>query len=244
MADSPWLVARSPRPGAGLRVVCLPFAGGNAGAFDAWGPLFPEHVEVCAVRYPGRRERVHEPSIRRMSLLVAALRAGLEGHLDRPYVLFGHSLGAKVAFELARRVSPAPRRLVVSSSPAPHHAERLPDLPAMTDHEVVTELVARGTMPAEVARHPELVEVAVPAIRADYELARTYRFRDNGPVGVPIDAVAGEDDSFVTPEALRAWGELTTGAFTSTFVPGGHDLLSRPGHVVDAVLAACEREPA
>jgi surfactin synthase thioesterase subunit len=227
-----WLVTTRPRPDATLRLLCLPFAGGNAGAFDRWGELMPDWVEVCAVQYPGRRERAQEPPMRRMSQLVTALESEVVSRMDRPYVVFGNSLGAKVAFELVHRVrrrnGPSPVRLVVSCSPAPHLPEPLPDLPSLSDAEVMTELVRRGTMPADLAEHPELRALAVPAIRADYELAATFRYRDRGPVAVPIHAIGGAEDHYVPPPALRAWAEVTTGQFTSVVLPGGHDLLTRP----------------
>lgn len=245
MTDTSWVVRPFPRPDAALRLFCLPFAGGNTGIFDGWEQALPDRVEVCAVQYPGRRERMQEPPIRRMSHLVTALVAGVRPLLDRPYLLFGNSLGSKIAFEVAHRLgrqgARMPERLVVSSSPAPPLADQAPDFSSMTDQQVMTELVRRGTLPAELANNSELQVTAAPVIRADYELAATYRYRDRGPLSVPIDTVSGADDPFVTEHAVRAWEAMTKAESTTTFVPGGHDLLYRPEDgLFDLLSAACD----
>jgi surfactin synthase thioesterase subunit len=230
-----------------MRLFCFPFAGGAATVFDAFAERLPERVEVCAVQYPGRQERAKEPAPRRMSQLVGALERELRPWLDRPFLLFGNSLGAVVAYEFARRLGnrglPLPERLVVSSARAPHLPEPLPDCTGLSDAELAARLVALGTMPEEAARHPELLAVALPVLRADFELARSYRHRGGTQrLHVPFDAVRGADDESVPEGTVRAWAELTEGEFSFTPVPGGHGVLTAPGgELLAAVGDACAR---
>ncbi|MFF3865894.1 thioesterase II family protein [Micromonospora sp. NPDC001898] len=228
---TPWLVVRAPVPRPALRLFCLPYAGGNAGAFETWRTGLPRSVEVNAVQYPGRRERADEPAHRRMTPLVQALEAALAPHLDRPYVVYGDCLGAYVAFELVRRLARRGHRpadlLVVSSAVPPHRAGVEPDWSAMDDAAFLAELVALGTMPPAVAGHPELAAAALPAARADFELGRSYRLRDPDPVGVPVTAIVGDADPHVPATQAAAWADLTTAGCTTLTVPGGHDLLAR-----------------
>jgi len=229
--DNPWLVVRAPVPRPALRLFCLPYAGGNAGAFETWRSGLPRAVEVNAVQYPGRRERGAEPALRRMTPLVQALETALAPHLDRPYALYGDCLGGHVAFELARRLERRGHRpaelLVVSSAVAPHLPNTEPDHSGKDDVAFLTELVALGTMPPAVAAHPDLAAAALPAARADFELGHTYRYRDAGPIGVPVTAIVGDADPHVGEVGVAAWAELTTAGLTTLTVPGGHDLLAR-----------------
>lgn len=240
MTDTPWLRRKARRPDAELRLFCFPFAGGAASVFDAFADRLPERVEVCAVQYPGRQERAKEPAPRRMSQLVGALERELRPWCDRPFLLFGNSLGATVAYEFTRRLGhrglPLPERLVVSSARAPHLPEPLPDYTGLGDEELAAHLVTLGTMPQEVARHPELLAAVLPMLRADFELARSYRHRSvTQRLRIPFDAVRGTDDESAPEDTVRAWAELTDGGFTFTSVPGGHGVLTAPG---EELLAA------
>ncbi|MFC5945917.1 thioesterase domain-containing protein [Micromonospora harpali] len=232
MADrDPWLVVRAPVPRPALRLFCLPYAGGNAGAFESWRTGLPRSVEVNAVQYPGRRERAAEAAPRRMTPLVQALEAALAPHLDRPYAVYGDCLGAYVAFELVRRLARRGHRpadaLVVSSAVPPHRSGVEPDYSTLDDAAFLAELVALGTLPPAVAGHPDLAAAALPAARADFELGRSYRLRDADPVATPVTVVVGDADPHVSAVDAAAWADLTTAGCTMLTVPGGHDLLAR-----------------
>lgn len=231
MGDLRWLVGRADRRDARVRLVCLPPAGGNTGTFTGLASGLPAWIDVRAVRLPGRRERSGEPPARRLGQLLPPLAAELTADAGPPLVLLGDSLGATVAFELARRLERQgrvpPARLIVSSARAPHVAGRPPAYSAMSDERFVAELAALGALPDEAVDHPELLPAVLPAFRADFELGETYRYRPGPPVRCPIDAVTGADDVHVPPHLASAWGDLTSGGFTATVVPGGHDLLRR-----------------
>lgn len=228
---NPWLVVRAPVPSPELRLFCLPYAGGTAGAFDGWVAELPRSVEVNAVQYPHRRERADEPAVRRMTPLVQSLEAALTSRLDRPYAVYGDCLGAYVAFELVRRLARRGHRptdlLLVSSAVPPHRAAVEPDYTAMDDATFLAELVELGTIPAEIANHPDMAEAVLPAIRADFELGRSYRLRDAESVDMPVTAIVGDADPHVSPTMAAAWAELTDAGCTTLTIPGGHDLLAR-----------------
>lgn len=222
-----WFPYRQPRPDARLRLFCFPYAGGSAAAFRGWQGELPEAVELWPVQPPGRERRMAEPPFTRLEDLVAALENLLVPLLDRPYALLGHSLGALVAFELMRHLvaigAPPAVHLVVSGSRAPH----LP-LPWSSPHHAmpVPQLMERlrelGGTPPEVLEHPELMELILPVVRADFEVLETYSFAAGEPLEVPISAFGARDDPEVSPEAVEAWREHTRGAWHSRLFDGGH----------------------
>src|SRR4051794_9820785 len=162
-----WIGYPVPRPDAATRLICLPPAGGGAASFGGWADAMPPAVELGIVRLPGRESRFREPLFDRMGPLVDALADAVESHLDRPFALFGHSFGARVAFELTRclrrRGGPRPVLLCVSACAAPQllRRERVHDLP---HHAFVEKLRTLGGTPPEVFAQPELLEVLLPIV--------------------------------------------------------------------------------
>jgi len=179
-----------------------------------------------------------------MSQVLPELEAVVTAEIRPPFVVFGSSLGAIMAFELVRRLEnhghAAPSRLVVSSARAPHVVGRLPEYSAMPDAQFVAELAKLGALPCEAARRPDLLETVLPVLRADFELGQTYRYRPGPPVHVPIDAVTGSNDAYVPDTMVSRWGDLTTGGFAAIKVQGKHDLLLRSSEGLRAaVIASC-----
>ncbi|MEU8196215.1 alpha/beta fold hydrolase [Microbispora amethystogenes] len=212
-----------------LRLFCLPYAGGSAATYVEWQTLLPDDVEICPVELPGRRSRWHEGAFSDMEPLVDALVDALAGELDRPYALFGHSMGALVAFELARALRRTglsqPRTLFVSAG----HAPQLPQLHApihdQSDEQVVARLRAMGGLTDEICSEPELLDLLLPFIRADFTVVETYRYRAEPPLACPIVAFAGAEDQEVPPSRMDAWEEQTAMRFAKEIVPGGHFFL-------------------
>src|SRR5215471_3592490 len=177
---SPWFVRAQKRSNRRIRLFCFPYAGGSSAIFRRWPDYLPVDIEVIAVELPGRGGRLKEPPFCRLSDLIASLVAPISQLLDVPYVFFGHSMGATIAFELTRALRRSkvgePERLFVSGRAAPDilDSERLTyDLP---DADLIGELQKLNGTPPEVLSHVELMQMMLPVIRADFELVETYRY--------------------------------------------------------------------
>ncbi|TXC99830.1 alpha/beta fold hydrolase [Streptomyces sp. ISID311] len=223
MTDA-WLRCRTPRQSPAVHLVCLPHAGGTAGPYAAWGSGLPDDVELCAVQYPGREDRLSEPPAGDLQSLVAGVCTALLPLTDRPLVLFGHSFGAVVAYEAARRLTAwgaAPDHLVVSGRRAPSLPPR-GDMHTRPDDELVAELVRLGGTRGEVLADPAVRSVYLPAVRADFKLAETYHRPATPPLACPVTVVMGETDTEVDDAQAGAWAAHTTGPFALRTFPGGH----------------------
>jgi medium-chain acyl-[acyl-carrier-protein] hydrolase len=224
MSENAWLVAARPNPNARLRLLCLPPAGGGELLYRQWHKSLPDDVEVCAVRLPGRDRRLAEPPFSRMTPLVRALVEALAPALDRPYALFGHSVGARVAFELARALRCAPRPpslLAVSGRAAPQCPERQP-MRGLSDDELIGVVARLGGTPEAVLREPELLEMFLPIIRADVAVNEEEPLKPEAPLDCPIVAIGGATDERCTASELAAWREHTRADFSQQLFPGGH----------------------
>ncbi|GAA2905341.1 thioesterase [Actinoplanes cyaneus] len=213
-------------PDAHRRLICFPHAGGSASFFRDWGRHLPD-TEVLAVRYPGRGERIDEPSpddIVRLGADVAAAAAELT---PLPLTLFGHSLGAVVALEAARALlehGVTPAHLVVSGSrnaplppPAPDDAD---------DEDTALRLAALGGTDAAALDDPFFQELVLPYVRSDGAMFHAYRHRRAPVLPCPVTAIVGDAD---TDADRRPWPELTEAGFREHVVPGHHFyLVERP----------------
>jgi medium-chain acyl-[acyl-carrier-protein] hydrolase len=208
-----------------LRLLCVPHAGGSASAFRTWPPGLPPAVEVWAAQPPGRGPRLGETPFETHDEVVAELAGALPDD-DLPLALFGHSLGALIAFHLARelrrRDRPAPRLLVVSAREAPQLPHPGEHVHALPDDGVVDAVRRYGGTPAEVFEEPELVELALPSLRADFRISETTEYVPEEPLDLPIVAIGGIDDPDVTREDLEAWREQTAAGFRMQLFAGGH----------------------
>lgn len=211
------------RPGpvaaGALRLFCFPHAGGGGAAFHSWAERLPRSVAVLPLRSP-------RPGATSMAGLVAALYESIQPRLDEPFAFFGHSMGAAVAFELARllrlRNRPAPRMLVASGARAPRFRRGHVPPPEPSEVEFVEALRRLQGTPPEVLADPELLRVILPALREDAAIYRNYVYAEEPPLDCPIRAYGGTDDPNVRPEHLAAWAVETTAAFTVRMFPGGH----------------------
>ncbi|MET9453260.1 alpha/beta fold hydrolase [Streptomyces cinerochromogenes] len=230
-AAEKWIRRFHPAPQARVRLACLPHAGGSASFFFGTSRALSPAVEVLAVQYPGRMDRYAEPLIDSMSRLADQVTDALLPFTDRPLALFGHSMGASLAFEVARRLErrgAAPLALVVSGRPAPH---RLRDgsLHLGGDEQLVEEITRlNGTLPAFL-EDEDLLRMWLPVIRNDYQVIETYRYEPGPALTVPVTAHVGLTDPKATVEEVRAWAEHTTGPFELHTHPGGHFYLAAPG---------------
>ncbi|NEB79073.1 thioesterase [Streptomyces sp. SID14478] len=223
MADT-WLRRFGPPAEAALRLVCFPHAGGGASSFHALARALGPQVEVVAVQYPGRQDRRHEPPLPRVNELADRIAEALLAFpgTAAPYALFGHSFGALVGYETARRLDRAgatPHRLFVSARCAPTTGagptDRLAD-----DAALLAEV--RGLGGGDALDDPEIQAMALPALRADYRALRSYTWQDGPALRCPITAMTGTEDPLCAPGQVTDWLRLSVVPGRSRVFPGGH----------------------
>jgi surfactin synthase thioesterase subunit len=241
-ARSRWLACRAPRPRAAARLYCFPHAGGAAGEYATWADELPE-VEVAAVQLPGRGGRFAEASLEDAAAVRDAVLAGVE--LRPPFALFGHSLGALLAFEVARGLEArgaGPACLVVSACRAPSAPRRRAPISHLSDAALLAELAGDDDSAIrEVIDDPELCELVLPGLRADLRMAERYAPLPGPPLGCPIVALGGEADD-VTLDELAAWQSHTAAALAIHRFAGGHFFTRTARDAVARLLAAVIRE--
>jgi surfactin synthase thioesterase subunit len=219
-----WLRNAEARPHAAARLVCFPHAGGSAGAYVSWQLLMSAAVEVHAVQYPGRADRLDEDIIDDAATLVRRVLPHLIPLFDRPVALFGHSMGALVAYEAARALEArgtAPVHLFVSGSRAADDRAG-PWLSRLDDQALVGELAKMGGTEGELLADPEMRELIMPYVRGDIRLADNYRHEPYPPLSVPITSLVGDADHLVSPEQADRWAKLTSAPFGRRVLPGDH----------------------
>lgn len=226
---TPWIQLPVPRPSARLRLYCAPYAGGGAGVYRSWPDELDERIELRTVLLPGRERRFNEPALTSVAELAAGLVPDLAAGLDPPYALFGHSLGGTLAFEAALRLSAAgrpPVHLIVSGSHAPHLPRRGPEYHRLTDAEFMRSVQRLGGTPPELTENVELLELLLPALRADFTAAETYHHDVGQLLACPITAIGGTDDPLVDRTGLEGWSAHTSGGFRVHELPGDHFFLT------------------
>lgn len=222
-----WFVTTGSRPQAPVRLFCLPYAGAGASAFRRWQEGIGPDVEVLPVQLPGRENRISEDP----RFTVADVAAAIASRADRPYAIYGHSMGGRVGFEVVRELRrtgrPLPLRLYVGGARAPHvtAASLFDGLSRVDDEELLRRLGEGGGLPAELLDHPELVELLLPLLRADFGRVDGYRYRPGEPLPLPVVAFSGARDRAVTRAHSAAWAEHTTAGFTLREIDGGHFFL-------------------
>lgn len=236
---TPWFRCFRDRPLATHRLLCLPHAGGAASAFRGWPGGLPPAVHHLAVQYPGRADRLAEAPIHRMDALVDGILAGLGALPGLPLTLFGHSMGASVAHELAlaleRRGRPV-EHLIVSGRPAPT-AQRPGVVHLRGDDALIEDIRGLGGTNTELLDNPEARSLVLPALRADYRLIETYRPTGGRPLTCPVTAFVGDRDTEVGVAAAAAWAEVTEGDFHHVVLPGDHmSVITEPRPLIHALL--------
>ncbi|MDA3648677.1 alpha/beta fold hydrolase [Saccharopolyspora indica] len=208
-----------------LRLLCFPYAGGNAQSYVRWRrPLEPD-VEVCPMQLPGHGERIREAPRHRWEDLLADTRDRLARLADRPIALFGHSLGALLAFECARMLvaehGVQPVHLLVSG----HRAAQLPMREEVLHHlpdAEFLEALSERSRTLRALTDPEFRRLLLPVLRADFTASETYEFAEGPPLTCPVTALGGEEDPDVDLGELDAWRHRSTGPFELVAFPGDH----------------------
>jgi surfactin synthase thioesterase subunit len=224
-----WIRQYHPAPNSGIRLVCLPHAGGSASFYLPICRSLSPAVDVLTVQYPGRQDRRLEPCVDDLPTLARQILGVLDGFLDRPIAFFGHSMGATVGFELARMLEHergvAPAWLFASGRRAPS-MPRDERIHLETDEGFIRELRRLSGTDGNILGDEEMLSMILPATRSDYRAAETYRYQPGPPLSCPITAFVGDDDPKVTVAEASAWQNHTTGAFDFHVFDGGHFYLT------------------
>ncbi|HEX7331340.1 MAG TPA: alpha/beta fold hydrolase [Pyrinomonadaceae bacterium] len=240
---SRWLARLEEKPKATVRLFCFPFAGGTTHTYRPWQTLLPQSIDVIPVQPPGRGERLSEPPFHRLSEIVEALACELTPYLDKPFAFFGHSMGALIGLELARWLrknsNRMPLHLFVSGRRAPQIPEPKPiartwDLPEPEFIERVRQL--NGT-PREVMDHPELMQLMIPLLRADFAVCETYQHQPEPPLKCPLTVLGGVQDAEIPHEDLTPWCMHTSATCKLHLLRGDHFFVQTASVEIARIIA-------
>ncbi|WP_394847721.1 alpha/beta fold hydrolase [Pendulispora brunnea] len=223
--QNPFFPTHKKIAGAGHQLVCFPYAGGASLAYRTWETKLAPSIEVLAAELPGRGRRFREPPYQRLDALVPVLVDSMMKVLDgRPFSFFGHSMGGVIAFEVAHHLHRMGARLPsVLFLSARGTGERDNPIHHLSEPAFIAKLRGYSGTPEEVLANPELMELFLPTLRADFAIALASKgIATEGPLPIPIEAMGGTHDPHVPTEDLPKWAARTTGAFNSTVFPGGH----------------------
>ena len=226
---TPRLVNWKPNRRASVRLFCFPYAGGGDFIFRSWQRILPDTIEICPLQLPGRGSRITEPPYTKIDELVRNAGEALAPHLDKPFALFGHSMGALIGFELAHHLityySAQPIHLFVSGRCSPQSRNDPLD-PKLFDSALPGMLRCYNGTPEEALENPELMELVLPVLRADVVLCKSYIYTPMPPFSFPITAFGGLDDHGVPRRFIEGWREHTTARFALRMLPGDHFFLN------------------
>ncbi|MFC3996921.1 thioesterase II family protein [Nocardiopsis sediminis] len=235
-----WIRRFHPAPDSAIRLVCLPHAGGSAAVYFPMSRALKDDADVLSVQYPGRQDRRGEPGVRDMAEYADRVYDALLPWNDRPLALFGHSMGAVIAFEVARRLEGAgtvPARLFVSGRRAPSRTREGEDLHRRDDAGLIEEMRRLDGTDSSLLDDPELLPLILPALRSDYTAIETYAYRPGPPLATPVTALVGDADPRATLKEVRAWSDHTGGAFDMEVFTGGHFYLTEHQDRVAALVS-------
>lgn len=207
-------------------MICLPYAGGTAAVYRTWHDHFPESVEVLPVQLPGRGGRLDERPVSDLRALAGELVPVLLDTASMPVAIFGHSMGAWLALEVARRMEAAGRQplcVFVSGRQAPSVGCLETPLGDLDDASFIDEMQARyDAIPAQILAHEELMALLLPALRADIQALERYVHESDVKLESPIVATVGRSDEVVPVETMAPWSAETSGPFEVVTLAGGH----------------------
>ncbi|MET7993295.1 alpha/beta fold hydrolase [Amycolatopsis sp. NPDC005232] len=238
-AEDAWFRRFHAAPEARARLVCLPHAGGSASFYFPVSRALAPDVEVLAVQYPGRQDRRHEPFLTTIDAMAEAVAELLADKTDRPLALFGHSMGAMVAYEVARRLESAGSSvdtLFVSGRRAPSR-QRDESVHTRTDEGVLDELRRLSGTEMDLLGDEDVVRMILPVVRNDYRAVETYRHVPGTLLAAPVVAFTGTDDPVASVAEVRSWADHSAAGFELVTLQGGHFFLTRHQDVILRYLA-------
>jgi medium-chain acyl-[acyl-carrier-protein] hydrolase len=222
------LVTRK-KPGARFRLFCFPYSGGSAAAFQPWEDLLPDDVELVAIRLPGHSGRMNEALLASVAEMADSLLPAITAWLDRPYLVYGHSLGSIVAFELlhalqSRRL-PLPHHFFCAARRAPHAPPRIDPIHDYPVDRFKSELRRLNGTPEVLLADASLTELFLPIVRTDLKAAYVYHREPDVKLGCRASALCGSRDHVVLPQDMAGWRDHFTEPPAFHSFEGGHFFL-------------------
>lgn len=229
---SDWFLIRKPNPQARLRIFCFPYAGGSASTFLSWKELIEkEGVELVTVQLPGRANRFNEPAFSAMNDLVNDLYPKIKSLMDKPYMIFGHSMGGYIGFELLKRVvadgGRIPEHFIASGSRPPHLSDAGDPVYKLSSSVFMERLVKFNGTPEMVLQNPEYMELFLPLLRADFELAMTYCSEIEEPLDCKMSLFLGEEDDMLGEHVVPEWQKHFLGKIQCFCFQGDHFFIEK-----------------
>lgn len=247
MQKSKWFLIRKPKPDAAFRLFCFPYAGGSAASYAAWDDLLPDSIELVAIQPPGRANRMDEDLLTSVGQMAQHVAEAIPPLLDRPYMIYGHSLGSAVSFELLHalkeRELPLPFKHICGARRAPQNAPRIPPIHDYPLEKFKTELRESYGTPEIVLNSAELMEIFAPILRTDFKAAYTYLRKPAFKFDVDVAVFGGARDDKVLMEDMAGWQEHFVKPVDFKVFEGGHMFLDTNRElVVGAIRASFEAE--
>jgi surfactin synthase thioesterase subunit len=217
-------------------LICLPFSGGGASVYSEWLRSFPPEIEVVPLYLPGRERRIAEP----ISISPAVIARVLAERIDLPYAIYGHSMGARIGFEVLRLLPDlgvaSPVRFYPGACPPPGVADSVTDCVDLPDDAFIAALIDRLGAPEDLRDTPELRQLLLPLLRHDLNWCREYQYRPGPRLATTIVALAGADDAEATSEKMAGWSRHGQ-RFAMRILPGGHFFIRTSGKELGELLA-------
>jgi surfactin synthase thioesterase subunit len=221
-----WFVIPKPNINADLRLICFPYAGGSASTFLSWIQTLPPNVELIIIQAPGRGARIGELAYSDMHILINDLVEIIPDFLNKPYIFFGHSLGSRIAFELMNQLKilnhSLPQHFIASGSRGPQIQCLKNPIYNLPREEFIAELKRLNGTPQAVLENKELMDLFLPLLKADFEIADRYLYRGNVRFNCDVSVFGGEDDIDINLSMLNSWGDFFTSDAEVHFLPGNH----------------------
>lgn len=224
--DQNWYIAYKKNPLATIRLFCFHHAGGGASAYYPWIGYLSSHIEMIAIQFPGRENRFTEPLNNNINDIITQLSEGFNIYKNKPFLVFGHSLGALITYEFVKSINKLytvyPQNMIISATKAPHLPFKMKHLSHLDNKDLIEELKVYNGIDERMLNNDEHLELFLPIIRNDFSIYENYRFSESNPFPCDILALSGAQDKTVTQEEILEWSAYTAGSFKHLSFPGTH----------------------
>jgi len=224
--NSPYFRLIKPAKNPRANLICFPFAGSGASIYQGWRNQIDGRINLYGLQAPGREDRIKEEPLINLNKLIDELMVSLSSlNQNLPIILFGHSLGAIIAYELAKKIHGTKIKsalLIVSGRQAPNILSKFPSVSHLNDEQLLQEITVLNGIPDEILQNNELLEIVLPVLRADFKLADNYYAEIKDKLDCPVIAICSLDDPWVSVEEANKWKLTTIGLFQVKTFLGDH----------------------